>query len=35
MSLDTLITIVCLAGVVIGYGLMRYFEKNVYLKVKK
>lgn len=32
MNLDTFLTIVCLVGTVITYGLYRYFSKNVWLK---
>jgi hypothetical protein len=34
MSLDTLITIVCFVGLVVGYVGYRYFRENVKLTYK-
>lgn len=35
MSLDTVIAIVCLVGVVVCYVAYRYFSENVYLRCGK
>lgn len=34
MDFDTFVTIVCFVGAAISYGLMRYFEENVYMTYK-